>query len=82
MKTTGKPQNIDKEFVRLWFRDHCDPYNDENLPDAPKDMLAELSRRYIMLYEIITGEVIDIDALSKGTDNINTAIEKAMAVKI
>ena len=24
-----EPQNIDKEFLRLWFRDHCDPYNDE-----------------------------------------------------
>lgn len=21
-------QNIDKEFLRLWFREHCDPYND------------------------------------------------------
>ena len=24
-----EPQNIDKEFLRLWFRDHCDPYQDE-----------------------------------------------------
>ncbi len=24
-----EPQNIDKEFLRLWFRDHCDPYKDE-----------------------------------------------------
>ncbi|CAN0377977.1 unnamed protein product, partial [Laminaria digitata] len=35
---------------------HCDPYKDEKIPDAPKDLVAELSRRYIMLYEIITGE--------------------------
>ena len=21
--------NIDKEFLRLWFREHCDPYADE-----------------------------------------------------
>ena len=82
MKTTGKPENIDKEFVRLWFRDHCDPYKDETLPDAPKDMLAELSRRYIMLYEMITGEIFDIDALSKRGANINEALEKAMAVKM
>ena len=26
-----EPQNIDKEFLRLWFRDHCDPYRDEVL---------------------------------------------------
>jgi phosphoribosylaminoimidazole-succinocarboxamide synthase len=24
-----EPQNIDKEFLRLWFRANCDPYNDE-----------------------------------------------------
>ena len=23
-----EPQNIDKEFLRLWFRENCDPYND------------------------------------------------------
>ncbi len=24
-----EPMNIDKEFLRLWFREHCDPYADE-----------------------------------------------------
>ena len=50
-----EPQNIDKEFLRLWFVDNCDPYNDETLPDAPEDLVAELSSRYIYLYETITG---------------------------
>ncbi len=53
---SGKePQNIDKEFLRLWFVDNCDPYNDEVLPPAPKDLIIELSQRYIFLYETITG---------------------------
>lgn len=51
-----EPENIDKEFLRLWFRDNCDPYKDEVIPDAPKDLVVELSRRYIKLYEMITGE--------------------------
>ena len=51
-----EPQNIDKEFLRLWFVDNCDPYNDEVLPDAPEELVAELSRRYIYLYEAIVGE--------------------------
>ena len=51
-----EPENIDKEFLRLWFKDHCDPYNDKELPPAPEDLVIELSRRYIMLYEMITGE--------------------------
>lgn len=50
-----EPENIDKEFLRLWFRDNCDPYKDEKLPEAPKDLVVELSRRYINLYETITG---------------------------
>jgi phosphoribosylaminoimidazole-succinocarboxamide synthase len=50
-----EPENIDKEFLRLWFRDHCDPYNDETLPKAPDDLIIELSSRYIRLYEMITG---------------------------
>lgn len=50
-----EPEYFDKEFLRLWFKDNCDPYNDAVLPDAPADMVAELSRRYIEIYETITG---------------------------
>ena len=51
-----EPENIDKEFLRLWFVDNCDPYNDDELPRAPEDLVVELSNRYIYLYETITGE--------------------------
>lgn len=51
-----EPENIDKEFLRLWFTKHCDPYKDEVIPDAPKELVVELSRRYISLYEMITGK--------------------------
>ncbi|MFQ6615289.1 MAG: phosphoribosylaminoimidazolesuccinocarboxamide synthase [Fidelibacterota bacterium] len=50
-----EPENIDKEFLRLWFVDHCDPYRDKTLPEPPEDLVIELSRRYIQLYEMITG---------------------------
>ena len=56
LKNNLEPQNIDKEFLRLWFVDNCDPYNDSTLPDAPEDLIVELSKRYIYLYETITGE--------------------------
>lgn len=51
-----EPDNIDKEFLRLWFKEHCDPYNDKELPSAPDELVIELSKRYIQLYEMITGE--------------------------
>ena len=60
-----EPQNIDKEFLRLWFIDNCDPYNDEILPDAPKELVAELSNRYIYLYETITGGVFPFPDVGK-----------------
>src|SRR3990167_5758770 len=50
-----EPENFDKEFLRLWFKDNCDPYKDEKLPEAPADMVTELSRRYIQICEQITG---------------------------
>ena len=52
-----EPQNIDKEFLRLWFVDNCDPYNDKELPQAPDELVIELSSRYIYLNETITGSI-------------------------
>ena len=50
-----EPQYFDKEFLRLWFREHCDPYHDAALPPAPPELIEELSRRYVAMYEEITG---------------------------
>ncbi len=50
-----EPENFDKEFLRLWFKEHCDPYNDAELPAAPDDLVEELSFRYIDIYEKLTG---------------------------
>jgi phosphoribosylaminoimidazole-succinocarboxamide synthase len=55
-----EPENIDKEFLRLWFVDNCDPYNDDQLPSAPEGLVVELSNRYIYLYETITGETFPL----------------------
>ena len=69
-----EPEYFDKEFLRLWFRDHCDPYKDEILPKAPPEMIAELARRYIEIYEKITGQTFNHDfsqsTLERITNNI------------
>ena len=51
-----EPEYFDKEFLRLWFKEHCDPYKDKTLPEAPPDKVEELSHRYVRLYEQITGQ--------------------------
>jgi phosphoribosylaminoimidazole-succinocarboxamide synthase len=56
-----EPENIDKEFLRLWFRDHCDPYKDAVLPPAPSELVIELAARYIKLFEMITGTDFDAE---------------------
>jgi phosphoribosylaminoimidazole-succinocarboxamide synthase len=56
-----EPENFDKEFLRLWFKDNCDPYKDEKLPEAPAEMVTELSRRYIKICEQITGIPFQIE---------------------
>ena len=71
-----EPENIDKEFLRLWFRDHCDPYNDPQLPKAPDDLIIELSSRYIRLYEMITGQDFVIDT----SDTVTSRILRNLAV--
>jgi phosphoribosylaminoimidazole-succinocarboxamide synthase len=56
MQAGKEPENIDKEFLRLWFAEHCDPYNDAVLPSAPEELVVTLASRYVKLYEMITGK--------------------------
>ncbi len=51
-----EPRYIDKEFLRLWFKQRCDPYTAEALPSVPQDLVVELALRYVELYERITGQ--------------------------
>lgn len=65
-----EPDNIDKEFLRLWFKEHCDPYKDKILPPAPDDLVIELSYRYIRLFEMITGNDFSIDSKQSVNDRL------------
>lgn len=70
------PENIDKEFIRLWFRDHCDPYKDEVLPEAPDELIIELTSRYMQLFEMITGQTFPIgDLETPATERIQKNLQ-------
>ncbi|XP_020589497.1 phosphoribosylaminoimidazole-succinocarboxamide synthase, chloroplastic [Phalaenopsis equestris] len=60
-----EPENVDKEFLRLWFKEHCNPYEDQVLPDAPEDLICELAWRYIFLYETITNSKFEIPSMEE-----------------
>lgn len=50
-----RPESFDKDFVRAWVAERCDPYKDE-IPEIPQDLIEETSRVYIRAYEAITGQ--------------------------
>lgn len=54
-----EPEYFDKEFLRIWFKEHCDPYKDEVLPQAPREMIVELSSRYVKIFEQLTGKTFE-----------------------
>jgi phosphoribosylaminoimidazole-succinocarboxamide synthase len=77
LESRQEPENIDKEFLRLWFRDHCDPYKDKVLPKAPDELIVELSTRYIRLFEMITGKEFNIDISVPIKDRLKSNLQKA-----
>jgi phosphoribosylaminoimidazole-succinocarboxamide synthase len=72
-----EPDYFDKEFLRLWFIEHCDPYNDATLPEAPADMVEELSRRYAAIFTQLSGETV-----SAADDDIEERIRRNLAAQM
>lgn len=75
LKNGGEPKSFDKEFLRLWFKQNCDPYKDVVLPEAPADMIEEMSKRYIQMYEQITGQKFvpgELPAITRMERNLKT----------
>lgn len=50
-----EPDSLDKEFLRLWIAERCDPYKDP-IPEIPADTLRDFSGKYMRLYEQVTGQ--------------------------
>lgn len=61
MRQGKEPDSYDKEPLRIWFKQRCDPYNDDVLPEAPPEVLANMSALYISLYERLTGQIFQPD---------------------
>jgi len=70
-----EPDNFDKEFLRLWFKDHCDPYKDDELPEAPDELVEELSFRYIDIYEKLTGKSFEYNANKANLERIQENLD-------
>ncbi|CDN92996.1 phosphoribosylaminoimidazolesuccinocarboxamide synthase [Agrobacterium tumefaciens] len=51
----ARPASFDKDFVRAWVAERCDPYKDD-VPEIPQDLVLQTSKVYIDAYERITGQ--------------------------
>jgi phosphoribosylaminoimidazole-succinocarboxamide synthase len=49
-----RPDSFDKDFIRAWVGERCDPYKDE-IPAIPEELVLRTSDVYIHAYEMITG---------------------------
>ncbi|HTK35178.1 MAG TPA: phosphoribosylaminoimidazolesuccinocarboxamide synthase [Caulobacteraceae bacterium] len=50
-----RPDSFDKDFVRSWVAERCDPYRDE-IPEIPADMIRRTAAVYVQAFEVITGK--------------------------
>lgn len=51
-----EPDRFDKDMVREWLREQCDPYTAEKLPPVPMGLIQKTSDVYTQFYERLTGE--------------------------
>lgn len=50
-----RPDSFDKDFVRAWVAQRCDPYADA-IPEIPAELIRQTSDVYIEAFETITGQ--------------------------
>jgi phosphoribosylaminoimidazole-succinocarboxamide synthase len=48
------PESLDKDFVRRWVTERCDPYRDP-IPEIPREIILAAAQLYIDVFETITG---------------------------
>lgn len=75
-----EPDNYDKEYLRLWFKERFDPYNDKEVPVPSPEVIDELKNRYIYVYQKLTGQKFvpadTTDPLGRIERNIVKALER------
>jgi phosphoribosylaminoimidazole-succinocarboxamide synthase len=57
------PQTLDKDFIRRWVAERCDPYR-EAIPEIPQEVVLQAAATYVDVYEKLTGEKFALPDLS------------------
>ena len=77
----GEPQEqLSKEFVRKWLMENGFQGRDgEEIPDMPNEFRVTVAKRYIELYERVTGRSFEPDPHPNPEARIESALEKYRA---
>ncbi|WP_332769396.1 phosphoribosylaminoimidazolesuccinocarboxamide synthase [Phenylobacterium sp.] len=70
-----RPESFDKDFVRAWVAERCDPYKDP-IPEIPAAMILETAAVYIRAFETITGQAFEAP---KGDEPVLERIRRNLA---
>ena len=72
----GEPQRqLSKEFVREWLMAHgFQGLESQTLPDLPPEFVAEVSARYVELYETLTGRDFEPDVSPEPEARVRRAL--------
>ncbi len=56
-----EPRSLDKEYLRRWMAETHDYRGDGPPPEMPDDVRVEAAKRYVEIYELITGKTFTPD---------------------
>ncbi|MCR4324527.1 MAG: phosphoribosylaminoimidazolesuccinocarboxamide synthase [Candidatus Curtissbacteria bacterium] len=68
-------ENYDKEFMRIWFSQQGFVGRGK-IPQMPPDLIIKIAKRYIEVYEKLTGEKLEIDTTEDPQKRIVDALSK------
>jgi len=55
-----EPDKFDKDTIRDWVRNVCDPYKD-NIPEIPKEIIMKVCMNYNVFYKMIIHSIDEIE---------------------
>lgn len=74
-KKGQEPENYDKEFMRLWFKEQG--YGGKGkIPKMPPEFIAKIAERYISVYEKLSGEKFATDLTISPKQRILASLSK------
>ncbi len=70
------PKSFDKDVLRRWYAKNSNPYEDEALPEAPKELVEQMTETYISAYEKITGKKFERGEIGNINERIAENLKK------